>query len=54
MKPEDVSIFYYDEHKTIEDAYIAVWFRQAVDNGLFKEAAIKTTDIYTNAYFVNK
>jgi ABC-type nitrate/sulfonate/bicarbonate transport system substrate-binding protein len=54
MKPEDVSIFYYDEHKTIEDAYIAVWFRQAVDNGLFKEGAIKTTDIYTNAYFVNK
>ncbi len=54
MKPEDVSVFYYDEHKTIEDAYIAVWFRQAVDNGLFKEGAIKTTDIYTNAYFVNK
>jgi ABC-type nitrate/sulfonate/bicarbonate transport system substrate-binding protein len=54
MKPEDVSIFYYDEHKTIEDAYIAVWFRQAVDNGLFKQGAIKTTDIYTNAYFVNK
>ncbi len=54
MKPEDVSVFYYDEHPTIEDSYIATWFKLAVDNKLWKEGAIKTTDIYTNAYFVKK
>jgi ABC-type nitrate/sulfonate/bicarbonate transport system substrate-binding protein len=54
MKPEDVSVFYYDEHPTIEDPYIRTWFRLAVENGLWKEGAIKTTDIYTNAYYAGK
>lgn len=52
MKPEDVTVFYFDEHPTIEDAYIQVWFRQAIDNKLWKDGAIKTTAIYTNDYFV--
>jgi len=50
LKPEQVSIFWYDEHLGIEPSYIDTWFKISESIGLWKPGAIKSTDIYTNDY----
>lgn len=50
LKAEDVSVFWYDEHKGIEPEYIDKWYEIAEDIGLWKKGEIKPTDIYTNDY----
>lgn len=50
LKTEDISVFWYDEHKAIEQAYIETWFEIAEDLGLWKKGEIKPTDIYVNDY----
>lgn len=50
LKASDLSVFWYDEHKTITPAYIDKWFDIAETIGLWKKGDIKATDIYTNDY----
>lgn len=53
LKAEDLSVFWYDEHKSIEQAYIETWFGIAEDLGFWKKGEIKPTDIYVNDYAPN-
>jgi ABC-type nitrate/sulfonate/bicarbonate transport system substrate-binding protein len=50
LKPDDLSVFWYDEDKTINPEYINKWFDISQSIGLWKKGDIKPTDIYTNAY----
>ncbi|MHB8065893.1 MAG: ABC transporter substrate-binding protein [Ruminiclostridium sp.] len=50
LKPEDLSVFWYDEEKSINPAYIETWFNLSEKLGLWKHGEIKPTDIFTNAY----
>ncbi|SMC25166.1 ABC-type nitrate/sulfonate/bicarbonate transport system, substrate-binding protein [Clostridium acidisoli DSM 12555] len=49
MKPENMSIFWYDETNYIQKAYIQTWINMMVDDGSLKKDQVKATDIYTNA-----
>lgn len=50
LKPDEVSLFWYDEHTAIEPSYIELWFSIAEELGMWKPGTIKPTDIYTNEF----
>jgi ABC-type nitrate/sulfonate/bicarbonate transport system substrate-binding protein len=50
LESGDLSVFWYDEHKAIEQPYIETWFDIAEDIGLWKKGEISPTDTYTNEY----
>jgi sulfonate transport system substrate-binding protein len=50
LKAEDVSAFWYDEHKTIQPEYIEKWYEIAEDIGLWKKGDITPEEIYTNEF----
>jgi ABC-type nitrate/sulfonate/bicarbonate transport system substrate-binding protein len=54
LNPDEVSIFWYDEHAAIEPAYMELWFKIAEDLEMWKPGAIQPTDIYTNEFAPGK
>ena len=50
LKPEFVSIFWYDEDLDINPAYVDKWFTIAEDIGLWKKGAIRASEVFTNDY----
>lgn len=50
LKPEDLSMFKYDEEKNINAKYIKEWYTIAETIGLWKKGDISESDIYTNKF----
>ncbi|RQW10404.1 ABC transporter substrate-binding protein [Paenibacillus rhizophilus] len=50
LEPEDLSVFWYDEDKDINQDYIKQWFDISEQIGLWKKGDIQPADIFTNEY----
>lgn len=50
LEPDDLSVFWYDENKSITPDYIDQWFKIAESIGLWKEGDLQPEDTYTNEF----
>jgi sulfonate transport system substrate-binding protein len=50
LEPDDLSVFWYDEEKSINPEYINEWYGIAEDIGLWKHGDITQEEIYTNDF----
>ncbi len=50
LKPEDVTVFWYDENDYIEESYMQIWFDMMIRHGQLQKGRLKPSDIYTNDY----